>query len=164
MTCYTSENGPVSVLSVLLQHRDPLQRGSLLRSVLYLGQLHAERRDLDLPQPPQGLQSERRGAAGQELDERQEVEVIITDEELQQDVQGAGENAVRHGHGYPQQPALEHVHGASTGRSAQSPIGGLCPLQSGFGEDWTREGLVLRETAAHCCRTDEREQRKDVRL
>lgn len=62
---------------------DHLQRGSLLRSVLYLGQLHAERRDLDLPQPPQGLQSERRGAAGQELDERQEVEVIITDEELQ---------------------------------------------------------------------------------
>lgn len=115
-----------------------MQRGSLLRSVLYLGQLHAERRDLDLPQPPQGLQSERRGAAGQELDERQEVEVIITDEELQQDVQGAGENAVRNGHGYPQQPALEHVHGALpvtlTRQSAESPIsaGGLCPLQTGL--------------------------------
>lgn len=69
--------------------------------VFYLGELNAERRDVDLPQPPEGLQSERRGAAGQELDERQEVEVIITDEELQQNVQRAGENAVRNGHGNP---------------------------------------------------------------
>lgn len=59
---------------------------STARLSFYLGELNAERGDLDLPQSPEGLQSERRGAAGQELDERQEVEVIISDEELQQDV------------------------------------------------------------------------------
>lgn len=37
--------------------------------------------------------------------------MIISDEELQQDVQGAGEHAVRNGHGNPQEPALEHIHG-----------------------------------------------------
>lgn len=76
----------------------------------YLGELSAERRDVDLPQPPEGFQSERCGAAGQELDERQEAEVIITDEELQQDVQRARENTVRNGHGNPQQPAFKHIH------------------------------------------------------
>lgn len=77
----------------------------------YLSELQAERRDRDLPKPPQDLQRERRCAAGQELDERQELEVIISDEELQQDVQRAGENAVRNGHGDPQKPALQHIHG-----------------------------------------------------
>lgn len=83
------------------------------RPAPYLAQLQAERRDADLPEPPERLQAERRGAAGQQLDERQEVEVIITDEELEQDVQRTGEHAVRHGHGDPRQPAPEHVHGGS---------------------------------------------------
>lgn len=39
--------------------------------------------------------------------------MIITDEELQQDVQRAGEKAVRNGHGNPQQPALKYIHGGS---------------------------------------------------
>ncbi len=67
----------------------------------YLGQLNAERGHLDLPQPPEDLQSDRRGAAGQQLDQWQELEVIVTDEELQQDVQGARENTVRNGDGNP---------------------------------------------------------------
>lgn len=37
--------------------------------------------------------------------------MISTDEELQQDVQRAGENAVRNGHGDPQQPTFKHIHG-----------------------------------------------------
>lgn len=114
--CYTSGYELMDQKVFLLRANKDIKRASpvprpSLPGRSYLGQLHAERWDVDLPQPPEGLQSERRGAAGQQLDERQEVEVIITDEELQQDVQGAGEDAVRNGHGDPQQPALEHVHG-----------------------------------------------------
>lgn len=76
----------------------------------YLGELRAERGDLDLPQPPQALQRQHGRDAGQELDEGQEAEVVVADEELEQDVERAGEHAVRHGHGDPQQAALEHVH------------------------------------------------------
>lgn len=92
----------------------------------YLGELQAEGGDLDLAQPPQGLQSESRGAAGQELDERQEAEVIITDEELEQDVQGAGEDPVRHGHADAQQPRLEHIHVGA------QEAGGTQKLEIGF--------------------------------
>lgn len=37
--------------------------------------------------------------------------MVVADEELQQDVQGAGENAVRNGHQNPRQAAFEHIHG-----------------------------------------------------
>lgn len=92
----------------------------------YLGELQAERGDLDLPQPPEGLQGEHRGAAGQKLYKREEAEVIITDEELQQDVQGAREHAVRHGHGNSQKSALEHIHdGGQKGVGVGEPCHGV---------------------------------------
>lgn len=80
-------------------------------SVRYLRQPQAEGRDADPAEPPERLQGDGGAAAGQQLDERQEAEVIVTDEELQEDVQRAGEHAVRHGHGDPQQSAPDHVHG-----------------------------------------------------
>lgn len=95
----------------------------------YLGELQAERGDLDLPQPPEDLQGEHCGAAGQKLYKREEAEVIITDEELQQDVQGAREHAVRHGHGNSQKSALEHIHdGGQRGVGVGEPCGqvGCC--------------------------------------
>lgn len=116
----------------------------------YLGELQAERGDLDLPQPPEGLQGEHRGAAGQKLYKREEAEVIITDEELQQDVQGAREHAVRHGHGNSQKSALEHIHdGGQRGVGAGEPChgaawtGGCCQA---------REGKDLRLHKARCHR------------
>lgn len=84
----------------------------------YLGQLHAERRHLDPPEPPQALQRQHGREAGEELDERQEAELVVTDEELEQDVERPGEHAVRHGHGDPQQPAPEHLHGFTWTRAA----------------------------------------------
>lgn len=48
--------------------------------------------------------------------------MVISDEELQQDVEGAREDAVGHGHGDPHQAAAEHLHDAAT-RRRRPPIG-----------------------------------------
>lgn len=74
--------------------------------------------------------------------------MIITDEELQQDVQRAGEDAVRNGHGDPLQSALEHVHGGSVvfKETGDKSAGGLLhsPVWTGLGlGDHGGGGLVF---------------------
>lgn len=134
---------------------------------LYLGELDAERGDLDLPQPPEGLQSDGRGAAGQELDQRQEAEVIIRDEELQQDVQRTGENTVRNGHGNPQEPALKHIHDGrwSSYRSSDRRWSRCDDESGGQRFPFEDEGQVrlLRTAATHRCWTETRKEREEAR-
>lgn len=100
--------------------------------------------------------------------------MISTDEELQQDVQRAGENAVRNGHGDPQQPTFKHIHGGLLFALKKSQTGykvllvpGVplnSPVSGGLVSEIRGRVWVLRTAATHCCRTEKRGERKDVRL
>lgn len=89
-----------------------LQRGERAHSGEHPGQARARRRDVHGTDPAQDLQRDHCSEAGQKLDKGQIREVVRGDEELQQDVERTGENAVRDRHRDAQQSPFTNFHRA----------------------------------------------------